>query len=448
MTYKVPVQLRELAAIFKDHGFTLYLVGGAVRDYILGKQNHDYDFTTDAEPMEVKRMFRRTIDTGIKHGTVTVLYKGGSYEITTFRTEGDYTDSRHPDSVKFVRNLDEDLKRRDFTINALVADMFTGEIIDRHEGLEDLKQGIIRAIGVPEERFKEDALRMMRAARFSSKLGFRIEEETLKAMEKLHENISAVSEERIHEELFRLIDSPNPRMGLEAMRTTGLLDKVLPELSACYTCTQDGYHQETVYEHQLLALERATSKGYPLTVKVAALFHDLGKVKTKREGDGHFTYYGHELVSEKLVLAILSRLKSSNQEKDDVAKLVREHMFAYTSDWSDGAVRRFMTRVGIDYLDQLFMLRDCDKAGTTGPLPDDSASEQELKARIQKEIEKNSALSLKDLKVNGKDLMNVVPKGPLMGKVLNTLLDKVLEDPSLNEKENLLALAEELVANS
>ena len=211
----VSPELKALSDIFQKNGFSLYLVGGAVRDYVLGKPSHDYDFTTDALPMEVKSMFRRTIDTGIKHGTVTVLFKGGSYEITTFRTEGDYSDSRHPDNVCFVRSLEEDLKRRDFTINALASNVQDGEIIDMHDGLSDLKNGTIRAIGNPMERFKEDGLRMMRAARFSAKLGFSIEGNTLSAMKALKENIRNISRERIREEFFRLVDSPFPRMGLD-----------------------------------------------------------------------------------------------------------------------------------------------------------------------------------------------------------------------------------------
>ena len=189
----VSESLKALSSIFIDHGFSLYLVGGAVRDYLLSKPSHDYDFTTDARPEEIKSMFRHTIDTGIKHGTVTVLFKGESYEITTFRTESDYSDSRHPDSVTFVRSLSEDLKRRDFTINAFALDISKGEIIDEHGGFEDLKNGVIRAIGNPEERFKEDALRIMRAARFSAKLGFKIEENTKNAMTKLSSTIKKVS---------------------------------------------------------------------------------------------------------------------------------------------------------------------------------------------------------------------------------------------------------------
>ena len=342
----VSPELKALSDIFQKNGFSLYLVGGAVRDYVLGKPSHDYDFTTDALPMEVKSMFRRTIDTGIKHGTVTVLFKGGSYEITTFRKEGDYSDSRHPDNVCFVRSLEEDLKRRDFTINALASNVQDGEIIDMHEGLSDLKNGTIRAIGNPMERFKEDGLRMMRAARFSAKLGFSIEGNTLSAMKALKENIRNISRERIREEFFRLVDSPFPRMGLEAMEKSGLMEILFPELWEPRRIEGHGYHKENRYEHLVLSLEAARDLGAPVTVKLAALFHDIGKTATeKRDGD-KWTYYHHETVGEEMARAIMTRLKSSNEERDQVCLFIREHMFLYSPLWTDGSVRRLIVRVG------------------------------------------------------------------------------------------------------
>ncbi|MBQ2259396.1 MAG: CCA tRNA nucleotidyltransferase [Spirochaetales bacterium] len=445
MKYSVPHKLRELAEIFEKNGFSLYLVGGAVRDYVLGLDNHDYDFTTDAEPLEVKKMFKKTIDTGIKHGTVTVLFKGGSYEITTFRTEGEYHDGRHPEKVSFVRNLDEDLKRRDFTINALAADLRTGTIIDQHDGLADIKNGVVRAIGIAEERFTEDALRMLRACRFSSKLGFEVEESTKMAISKLKENVKLVSSERIKDELFRLIDSPHPRMGLETMRETGLMDIILPELSALYGLEQGGFHKEDAYEHSILALERARDMKYPIEVKVSALLHDIGKKQTRREGETRYTFYGHEGVSERMTLGILERLKASNNEKKIILRLIREHMFSYTPEWTDGAVRRFINRVGINSLDRLYMLRDCDNAATTGEKPDNSHLEKELRTRINSELERNSALTLKDLKITGDDLMKLgIEKGPSIGKILNQLLEMVIDNPELNEKEKLSSIAREL----
>lgn len=445
MKYSVPHKLRELAEIFEKNGFSLYLVGGAVRDYVLGLDNHDYDFTTDAEPLEVKKMFKKTIDTGIKHGTVTVLFKGGSYEITTFRTEGEYHDGRHPEKVSFVRNLDEDLKRRDFTINALAADLRSGTIIDQHDGLADIKNGVVRAIGIAEERFTEDALRMLRACRFSSKLGFEVEESTKMAISKLKENVKLVSSERIKDELFRLIDSPHPRMGLETMRETGLMDIILPELSALYGLEQGGFHKEDAYEHSILALERARDMKYPIEVKVSALLHDIGKKQTRREGETRYTFYGHEGISERMTLGILERLKASNNEKKIILRLIREHMFSYTPEWTDGAVRRFINRVGINSLDRLYMLRDCDNAATTGEKPDNSHLEKELRTRINSELERNSALTLKDLKITGDDLMKLgIEKGPSIGKILNQLLEMVIDNPELNEKEKLSSIAREL----
>ena len=446
MKYKVPFKLKELSQIFQANGFSLYLVGGAVRDFVLEAENHDYDFTTDAEPREVKRMFRKTIDTGIKHGTVTVLFKGGSYEITTFRTEGEYHDGRHPDRVSFVRSLDEDLKRRDFTINALAVDLKTGVIIDQHDGLGDLKKGIVRAIGEPEKRFKEDALRMLRACRFSAKLGFRIDEGTKNAISRLRENVRLVSSERIKDELFRLIDSSNPRYGLESMRETGLMDIILPELSALFGLEQGGFHNEDCYEHSLLALERARDMGYPIEVKVAALLHDIGKKEARRPGETRYTFYGHEVISERLAEGILERLKASNKEKKIILRIIREHMFSYLPEWSDGAVRRFINRVGIKSLDSLYMLRDCDNAATTGDKPDSDHLLEELKARIKRELDRNNALCLKDLRITGDDLIALgVEKGPSVGRILNALLDAVIENPALNDKEKLSSIARELM---
>lgn len=445
MKYSVPYKLRELSEIFSRNGYSLYLVGGAVRDYVLGIENHDYDFTTDAEPYEVKKMFRKTIDTGIKHGTVTVVFKGSSFEITTFRTEGEYHDGRHPDKVSFVRNLDEDLKRRDFTINALAVNLLSGTIIDNHEGLKDLKSGKIRAIGCPEERFSEDALRMLRACRFSAKLGFEVESETKSAIEKLRENVRLISAERIKEELFRLIDAPHPEYGLEVMRETGLMDVILPELSDLYGLEQGGFHNEDAYSHSILALKRARDMNYPIEVKAAALLHDIGKKQTRKEGESRYTFYGHESVSERLAEAILTRLKASNNEKKIILRLIREHMFSYTKEWSDGAVRRFINRVGVNSLDRLFMLRDCDNAATTGEKPDNSALEAELRDRIRAELDRNSALTLKDLKITGDDLIALgVSKGPAIGMTLNKLLDLVIDNPDLNTKEKLSSIAEEL----
>ena len=445
MRFRVTPALRDFAKMFTENGHTLYLVGGAVRDFILGKENHDYDFTTDAEPEEIKRIFRRTIDTGIKHGTVTVVFRGSHYEVTTFRTEGDYSDSRHPDAVHFVKNLDEDLSRRDFTINAFAASLPDGRITDQHEGRKDLRRKLIRAIGDPDERFREDALRMMRACRFSSQLGFSIEKETAGAMKRLAPSIRKVSAERIKDELFRLIDGKDPRKGLEAMRTSGLMHEILPELERTYGFQQGGMHKEDLYEHLISALETARDYGYPMTVKLASLFHDIGKVDTRAEGDEReYTFYGHDRRSAELTDAVFRRLRTSNEERESVCHLISNHMFSYTPDWSDAAVRRFIRRVGLDNINPLFQLRVCDMTATSGQ----SVNPRGLLAfsdRINSELDRECALSVKDLKIDGRTLMAMgIPAGPAIGKILNALLEEVIEDPDLNEENKLKARASTL----
>ncbi len=439
---RIDSEISEIGRKFRENGYSLYLVGGAVRDFLLGKENHDYDFTTDAEPADVKRMFRRTIDTGIRHGTVTVIHNHRHYEITTFRTEGDYKDSRHPESVTFVKSLEEDLRRRDFTINAFAAELPDGKIIDLHEGKKDLRHRIIRAIGEPEERFREDALRMMRACRFSSQLGFDIEGKTEEAMGRLSPTIARISAERIKEELFRLIDGKDPRKGLEAMRRTGLMHEIIPELERTYRFKQGGMHDEDLYEHLLLSLETARDHGYPLTVKLAALLHDIGKVDTRAKGETReYTFYGHEARSAEMVDAIFRRLKTSNEERETVMHLVANHMFAYTPDWTDSAVRRFIRRIGIGNINPLFSLRVCDMTATTGH----EADPRVLLAfadRINAELERECALSIKDLRIDGNRLIELgIPRGPMIGKILNALLEEVIEDPSSNDEEKLEARA-------
>ncbi len=444
--YPVDNRLKGFAEIFRKNGYSLYLVGGAVRDFLLKKENHDYDFTTDAEPMEIKKMFSRTVDTGIKHGTVTVLYKGGSYEVTTFRSEGDYKDGRHPDSVSFIKSLSEDLKRRDFTINALAASLPDGKIIDEHDGISDLKRKRIRAIGNPEERFGEDALRMLRACRFASKLSFSIEDDTFKAIAKMHSNVKAVSAERIKEEVFALILSDDPVRGLEYMRKSLLMADIFPELYETAGFEQKGVHKEDLYHHLLRTLERAKENGHSPYVRIAALFHDIGKLNTRRSGSGReYTFYGHEEESARIYRNIAMRLKTSNEERDKVAHLILNHMFSYTPDWSDAAVRRFINRVGRENIDDLIDLRIDDAeaiSGSVNPLMLIALIE-----RINAEYEKESALTLKDLKITGNDLIreNILKPSKQMGEVLNRLLDEVIENPALNDRQTLLRLASELV---
>ncbi|MDY5932114.1 MAG: HD domain-containing protein [Candidatus Ornithospirochaeta sp.] len=449
MLYPVPEILREFSSAFRENGYSLYLVGGAVRDYLLGRPNHDYDFTTDAEPQDVKRIFRHTIDTGIKHGTVTVLFRRNSFEVTTFRTDGKYSDSRHPESVEFVKSLEQDLERRDFTINAFAASLPDGNIVDMHGGMEDLRSKTIRAIGNPYMRFKEDALRIMRACRFAAKLGFRIEEETEKAAAALSPTLSNVSAERIKQEFFALVDSPDSTMGIEAMRRTGTLDVCFPEIASCYGFRQGGFHSEDLYEHLLLSLKAASDHGFPLPVKLAALFHDIGKTRTRRPGEKReYTFYGHDIESAQMTDAIFRRLKTSTEERESVVHLVREHMMTYTDSWTGSAVRRFIRRVGKEWIGPLLQLMACDALATTGKEPDMSGI-LKLWERTREEMEKDLALSVKDLRIDGKRLIELgFRPGPEIGKALNEMLDQVIENPALNESGTLERIATGLLAQA
>ncbi len=399
MKYTSPGSLVEMAGIFNKNSQSLYLVGGAVRDYLLKKENSDYDLTTSATPEEVKAMFRRTIDTGIRHGTVTVIYKGEHYEITTFRTEGDYSDSRHPDSVTFVRSLEEDLKRRDFTINALAVDILTGDIIDMHGGIEDLEKGIIRAIGEPEERFGEDALRMMRACRFSSKLGFDIEERTLEAIRKLNETIGKVSVERIKDELDKLLLSPCPVKGLRYMEETGLISVIHPSLSL----------SDHVYE----SLERAKKMNLPLSSLYAVLLHTQPQAVVEKT---------------------LNHLRASNTEKKEITLLSRE-WFTDTSDTDPAEVRKYIQKIGKDMISPLFRVRRA--------VGENEREDYVFEALVQYELDNNCPVEIKDLAVKGEDLAGIVEKGPAMGLMLKYLLECVIENPEDNTKKRLIELARE-----
>lgn len=450
MRFPFDQDVKKIGEIFRENGFSLYLVGGAVRDFLLKSKIHDLDFATDAKTDDVKRMFRHTIDTGIKHGTVTILFRKKGYEVTTFRIDGKYNDNRHPESVEFVSSLEEDLKRRDFTINALAASVPDGKIIDLVGGKKDLKRKIIRAIGKAEERFSEDALRIMRAARFSSKLAFDIDGETFSAMKRLAQNITSVSKERVKEEFYALIAGKDPVKGLEAMRESGLLAILFPELAETIGVYQGGVHKYDVYTHLLLTLSYAVKNEHPFEVRMAALFHDVGKPETRREdtkGEREYTFYSHDKVSAAIFSQIARRLKTSNEEREKVAHLIENHMFAYDSSWTDSAVRRFLKRVGKENLNDLIDLRIDDEDAITGGRGDRS-NLLALIERINEEEEKGLAIMLKDLAINGNDLKNedIVPCGPEMGRILSLLLDEVIEMPSLNRREYLIRRAKELAS--
>ncbi len=438
--YSFPKALLEVHARIVQAGYQCYVVGGAVRSIVLKKDPTDWDLATDATPEELIPLFRTVIPTGIKHGTVTILYKGQKFETTTFRIEGPYSDARHPDHVHYTKELLADLKRRDFTINAMAIDPMEKLLIDPYGGREDVKKRLIRALGDPKERFQEDALRILRAVRFSAQLGFTIEEQTKTAMKALAHTLNGVSFERIRDEMEKIMASDGPSIGFKLMSETGILPILFPELAACIGVEQKGAHVFDVFTHSILCCD-AVPKENP-AVRWAALLHDIGKpvVKTVTP-EGETVFHRHEQTSAQLAGNMLRRLRFPQSFEKRVTHLILHHMFHYEDSWTDAAVRRFVRKVGKENLEDLFTLREADGWATAGHRPD-SKPLTRLRERIASVLAQSAPLSLKELAVNGNDLSEAgIPKGPVMGAVLQFLLESVLEDPSMNEKQTLLTLA-------
>ncbi|MBO7047669.1 MAG: HDIG domain-containing protein [Spirochaetia bacterium] len=435
-----PSVIREFASVFFHAGYEVYLVGGAVRNLKRGLPPDDYDFTTNATPQQVITLFRKVIPTGIEHGTVTVLFKGSSFEVTTYRMDGKYSNFRHPDSITYCTDIYEDLKRRDFTINAMAIDVRNDSLIDVHGGMEDLKKGIVRAIGNPNERFAEDGLRILRACRFAAQLDFQIEPVTLQGMINNKDHLENISKERIRDELLKTMTADHPSTAFLYMQKTEILEYVLPELLEGVGIEQRDRHQFDVFHHSLYSCDFMEKDP---VLRMAALLHDIGKPRCFKVRDGINTFYGHENVGAEMAHEILRRLKFSKADENRICHLIQNHMFHYTEEWSDGAVRRFIARVGIENLSDLFKLRFADRAGAAGDksfacTPEDIA----LSRRVDAIVKETPALKLGDLAVNGQMLLKEagIPKGPAMGLVLNYLLEAVMDDPAMNTKEQLLNL--------
>ncbi len=413
-----------------------YLVGGCVRDLLLKKKPKEFDITTSALPEVCQKLFKKVVPTGIDFGTVTIILDDGQYETTTFRSDERYTDGRHPEKVTFTKSINEDLSRRDFTVNAMAYNPLEKEFIDIFEGEKDLKKKLIRAVGAPIERFNEDGLRSIRACRFAAKLNFNIEEETFNAIPKTLDKTKMVAPERIHDELMKIMEADKPSIAIEYMRQTDLLKLIMPELEEGIGCEQPKpFHKYDVYWHSLYSCDLAP-KEKPL-LRIASLLHDIAKPRCKKE----MTFYDHDQMGASQAEDIMKRLKFSNADIKYAMNLIKNHMFNYESNWSDSAVRRFMRRVGVENLEDLFLLRKADVAAMEREIGDEYL--KELKGRIKKILEEENALHVNDLKVDGNDIMKLVGigPGPEVGKILNFLLEKVLDDPSLNEKDKLLELA-------
>lgn len=428
----------------KQAGGDAYLVGGCLRDLLLGRLPSDWDIATNLLTAEIKKLFPTVHEVGAAFGTLLIRRGESVFEVTTFRTEHGYSDGRHPDEVAYTRSLEEDLKRRDFTINAMAWDPTTEEIRDPFGGASDLAAQLIRAVGQPQERFAEDALRLMRAVRFSSQLGFAIEERTWQAITAEADGLHRISRERIRDELNKIMLSPIPSRGLRLLLDSGLLAVVLPELAACAGVTQNRFHAHDVFEHCLLAADAAPRGN--LNVRLAALLHDIAKPDTKEERDGDYTFYAHQVIGARKTDRILKRLRYSNEQRHQITHLVYHHMFFYEAHWTDSAVRRFVRTVGMDTIPDLIALRIADmtgnsrKSGNTTPL-------EALLDRVDDVIARDTALSVKDLVIGGHELMEIgVPEGPGIGRIQRALLEIVLDEPEANERERLLTTATEMLS--
>lgn len=440
----IPPILQKMQETFSSAGYESYLVGGAVRDTLMGKKPADFDIATNASPQQVIKLFHHVIPTGIEHGTVTVMPGKIGIEVTTYRTENNYSDGRHPDKVNYAATIDEDLARRDFTMNAIAVDLKTGTIKDPFNGQQDIKNKIIRTVGSAIERFSEDGLRPVRAIRFASRLNFEIEKSTMEAISLSLETVKKVTVERFQDELKKILESPVPSKGLFLMESTGITSIFIPELLICRNCLQKGFHSFDVLDHLYYTVDGVPADN--IIVRLAALFHDIGKPLVRdQKPSGEYTFYQHEKKSAEICGLILNRLRFPKETNTRVCELIKHHMFFYEDSWTDAAVRRFLVRIGYNsnpmILDNLFLLRRADVYGMSRKIPPPHLLIP-MQNRIEHILAQQNALSIKDLAVNGNMLIeNGIPAGKHMGIIMQQLLETVLEDPSSNTKETLLLIA-------
>jgi tRNA nucleotidyltransferase (CCA-adding enzyme) len=437
-----PALLAALGRL-REGGYQAWLVGGSVRDALLGRTpGAEHDVATDLLPDDVSRRFERVEPIGLRHGTVLLLLEGLRIECTTFRREGAYADARHPDRVEFTRDPEEDLARRDLTVNALAFDPVSGVLLDPHGGALDLDAKVLRAVGDPRARFAEDALRPLRVARFAATLEMEPEPATRAALGSARERAKLVAVERVREELSKLMGAPRPSDGLELLREAGLMELWMPELERTWAVPQNRYHAYDVYLHSLYTCDAAPAD--KPRVRWAALLHDIGKPDTRvvRGGDG--TFYNHQFVGARLADRLLERLRFPADERAAIVHLVREHMFDYRGGWSDAGLRRWLRRVGEDAVADLFDLRIADMLGN-GLKQGFPVYLEDMRARIERILAESRALKVTDLAIGGDDVMRVLglPPGRAVGETLEALLEEVLDDPSRNTRERLLARLDE-----
>ena len=441
---KIPLEVKRVTKTLETAGFEAYLVGGCVRDLLLERKPKDWDITTNANPDQIIGLFEHSFYEN-EFGTVGIVSDETTdktlktIEITPYRLESSYSDNRHPDSVAFSDNLEDDLKRRDFTINALAYNILKDKLVDLYKGQEDLKEGVIRTVANPEDRFTEDALRLLRAVRFATELNFVIEKNTEKALIKLSNKLKNISQERIRDELIKILMAEKPMDGLILAQKLGILQYILPELEKGMGEKQKGAHIYTIWEHNLRALQHAADKGWPLNIRLSAILHDIAKPHTKRwnKEKEEFTFYGHDVVGGRVSREILKRLRFSNQIIDVVTRLVRNHLFFSDIDQITlSAVRRIIKNVGPENVWDLMKLRACDRIGMGRP-KENPYRLRKYKAMIEETMK--DPVSVKMLKIDGNRIIEVTREtpGPKIGYILNTLMEEVLDNPKLNTAKYL-----------
>ncbi len=441
MKYKtiisVPNKVQYILEALQEHNHEAFIVGGCVRDCIRGKVPSDWDIATNALPGEVKQIFPRTFDTGIKHGTVTVMVDGCCYEVTTYRVDGEYTDYRKPESVSFTSSIQEDLARRDFTINAIAYNPING-IVDPFDGIEDIRGEVIRTVGNPDKRFGEDALRMLRAVRFSAQLGFSIDKNTLDSIGKNCSLIENISAERIRDELTKILMSDNP-FRFSLLKDTGLIKYTLPEFEPSFTTIQNNpYHAYDVAVHTLHSVANIEKDKI---LRWAMLFHDMGKPGVKTTDDkGIDHFYNHQQLSVKLARAAMLRLRFDKKSMERILLLVRCHDMHIKAE--PGSVRKAICKVGEDAFEDLLKVIEADKKAQNPKLLEERSRKFRRLWEIYNEVKKKGqCTSLKTLAINGDDLIAAgVAPGRKIKELLDNLLEKVIEEPELNNRETLLKL--------
>jgi poly(A) polymerase/tRNA nucleotidyltransferase (CCA-adding enzyme) len=449
---EIPKEIQQVADALEDAGFEAYLVGGCVRDILIGKTPKDWDITTNAHPDDIEKLFPETYKNN-DFGTVGVVNEDTEderlkvVEVTPYRKESGYSDTRRPDAVEFGVTLHEDLERRDFTVNAIAYRLKGEEIADLFEGARDIKEKRLRAVGKASERFAEDALRMMRAVRLSAELGFTMEADTMAAIAENSALLGRISKERIRDEFSRILSSAAPMQGIIFLEKLGLLPHVLPELLEGIGVEQNQAHAFDVYEHLLRTVQHSADKDYPFHVRLAAILHDIGKPASRRWSDEKkdWTFHGHEVIGARMAKKILRDLRFSRETSDVVMKLVRWHMFFSDPDLITlSAVRRTIVNVGEEHIWDLLNLRICDRIGTGRP------KEQPFRFRKYKSMVEEALrdpISVKMLKIHGDRIMDISGEKPgkKLGYVLHALLEEVLEDPNKNTVEYLENRSTELL---